>query len=138
VRAETFADGSRHEGLGTLYASDTRARPAGTIRLTTLDAFVSERDFARVDGIKLDIEGAELAALRGAATTIERFRPWLIIEIGEETCGAAGYEPAAILDFLDRLGYDCRRIGRKGKLQPATQDTTSSWQNVLCRPRSPR
>ncbi|MGH7247020.1 MAG: FkbM family methyltransferase, partial [Pseudomonadota bacterium] len=109
MRPSAFDDGSRHDGLGTLYASDERSRQAGTVRVTTLDQFVSERGGARVDGIKLDIEGAELAALRGAASTIERFRPWLIVEIGEDTCRAAGYEPLAIFDFLDEFGYEYRR-----------------------------
>lgn len=48
-------------------------------RLTTIDQAVAKEKFSKVDCIKLDIEGAELAALAGAARTIRKFRPKLII-----------------------------------------------------------
>lgn len=47
--------------------------------LISIDDFVSENKFQRVDCIKLDIEGSELAALHGAADTIRKYRPKLII-----------------------------------------------------------
>ncbi len=45
----------------------------------TIDNYVCEHDVAPVDFIKMDIEGAEFNALRGAETTIRRFRPRLAI-----------------------------------------------------------
>ena len=53
----------------------------GTVRcdLVSIDDVVREEGLARVDCIKLDVEGGELDALRGAEATIRRFRPRLII-----------------------------------------------------------
>jgi len=45
------------------------------VPLTTIDLLVEELHLPRVDFIKMDIEGAEKWALRGAAQTIKRFRP---------------------------------------------------------------
>jgi FkbM family methyltransferase len=57
--------------------------PVGTAsaRVTTLsvDELVARRSLARVDLIKMDIEGAEFESLRGAEQTIRRFRPQLAI-----------------------------------------------------------
>ena len=47
----------------------------------TLDAFVSTRGIGRVDFIKMDIEGAERAALRGSTETLKAFRPRLAIAV---------------------------------------------------------
>ncbi len=47
-------------------------------RFTTLDAYAKEQGIARVGCIKLNIEGAELAALDGAASIIRRDKPLLI------------------------------------------------------------
>ena len=44
-----------------------------------LDAYVRENNIPRVDFIKLDVEGAELDILKGAKTTIARFKPILAI-----------------------------------------------------------
>lgn len=45
------------------------------VPLTTIDKIVAELKLTRVDFIKMDIEGAEKPALKGAENTIKRFRP---------------------------------------------------------------
>jgi len=49
------------------------------IELIRLDDFVEDHGIARCDFIKMDIEGAEIPALRGAQKTISRFRPTMMI-----------------------------------------------------------
>ena len=45
-----------------------------TLDVTTIDAFVAENGLETIDFAKFDIEGHELAALRGAARTLEQGR----------------------------------------------------------------
>jgi FkbM family methyltransferase len=61
----------------------------------------------RVDLIKLDIEGGELAALRGSAELIERFKPTIIFECGSEYGLAAGaFSRLDLYNFITKdLGY---------------------------------
>lgn len=73
----------KHE---TTFTQDERpgaskVDPHGTeiVKITTLDAYVREKNLPRVDFIKLDVEGAELDVLRGAVTTIARFKPILAL-----------------------------------------------------------
>jgi FkbM family methyltransferase len=55
----------------------------GSLSATTvsIDDFVRERAWPRVDFIKMDIEGAELRALKGAEHTLRAFAPTLAISI---------------------------------------------------------
>ncbi|MCX7819914.1 MAG: FkbM family methyltransferase [Kiritimatiellae bacterium] len=50
------------------------------VAVTTIDAEVRRLGLQRVDLIKMDIEGGEGPALRGARATLERFRPMVIVE----------------------------------------------------------
>lgn len=54
-------------------------QPISGLPLTTIDNLVAELKLDRVDFIKLDIEGAEVRALRGASATLARFRPRLAV-----------------------------------------------------------
>ena len=49
------------------------------VPLITIDALVAELGLEKVDVIKMDIEGAEQNALRGARSTLQRHRPRLAI-----------------------------------------------------------
>lgn len=48
---------------------------------TTIDATVEELGLEKVDFIKMDIEGAELSALKGAENSIRKYRPKLAISL---------------------------------------------------------
>jgi FkbM family methyltransferase len=53
--------------------------PQVMVPLTTIDKIAAELNLPRVDFIKMDVEGAEVPALRGARDTIKRFKPRLAI-----------------------------------------------------------
>jgi FkbM family methyltransferase len=61
--------------------------------------------FGEPSHIKIDIEGHEAAALRGAAGTFGRWSPLLFLELHNEMIAADGGDPNATLDELVRLGY---------------------------------
>lgn len=52
-----------------------------TCKTISLDDYVKENDFIKLDMIKMDIEGAEPLALKGAIETIKKFKPKLAIAI---------------------------------------------------------
>lgn len=55
-----------------------------------------------VDLIKLDIEGAELLALKGASEVIARSRPNVICEFNPNTAAAFGYTPMDLVEFFTK------------------------------------
>ena len=50
-----------------------------TAKFIDLDTYVARKNLPRVDYIKLDIEGAELDMLHGAAQTIKRCKPKMAV-----------------------------------------------------------
>ena len=64
-------------GANSLYARvGTEEAPKGeeTIRLETIDGYCAANHIERIDFLKLDVEGHELAALRGAARMLRERR----------------------------------------------------------------
>jgi FkbM family methyltransferase len=61
-------------------------------------------NLARVDLIKIDVEGMEIDALNGAAQCIGKLRPILLIETIKS-------DKSAIAAWLDNLGYTVLDIG---------------------------
>jgi FkbM family methyltransferase len=51
------------------------------VPLTTIDKLAAELGLDRVDFIKMDIEGAEVAALRGGRGTIAKYRPRMALSV---------------------------------------------------------
>jgi FkbM family methyltransferase len=69
---------------------------ATQVETVTLDDFITARGI-RPDFIKIDIEGAELLALRGMQVCLAAFKPKLMVEV---TC-----EVESVTALLEGLGY---------------------------------
>ena len=76
------------------------------ITLTTLDDFCSARGLERLDAILLDVEGFEDRALKGAAKTLDRFRPLVVVEsLWPPAMQQQGTSVEAVADVLEKHDY---------------------------------
>ncbi|HWU41357.1 MAG TPA: FkbM family methyltransferase, partial [Candidatus Acidoferrum sp.] len=124
-------------GTATLYGLDFGSRFASlhprrdsylsglalrqsTVRVVTIDEVMDNLEIAVVDFMKLDIEGNELAALRGARRVLEskRIRA-LTFEFGSGNINSRTYF-RDFWDLLQPLGYTVERIGPSGILIPVS------------------
>jgi len=80
-------------------------------------------DIERLTLLKCDIEGADLFAMRGAARTIERHKPVVVIEITPWFLEGFGLKVSDVTDFFDAFGYGCYHFDDDGRLTPASKDT---------------
>jgi FkbM family methyltransferase len=103
-------------GLG-FHAIDSQTSVSTTARLlpvTTIDDTVEALGLERVDFIKMDIEGAERQALRGARRTLARWKPSLSI------CAYHRPDDAeAISTVVGNARPDYHVLGAPGPGQPA-------------------
>jgi FkbM family methyltransferase len=94
------------DGLATLTQPAVAHRTV-PIERCRLDDF----SFERIDFIKCDVEGHELAVLRGGEATLRRLLPPLLVEIERRHAGA---HVRVTLEYLKDLGYTGYAIHREG------------------------
>lgn len=71
----------RDRGPGSSMSFTESDLNAGKVATLTIDDFVERNNIQKIDLIKMDIEGAELAALKGAEKTLRRCMPKLAIAV---------------------------------------------------------
>lgn len=68
-------------GPATQVGTAALATDSLTVNTLSIDDFVSRNSLNRLDFLKMDIEGAEMAALKGAESALRRFKPKLAITV---------------------------------------------------------
>jgi FkbM family methyltransferase len=73
--------------------------------VTTIDRLVDEWGLTRLDLLKIDIDGYDYRALRGAEASLRKYRPIVYVELCEAAQNENGYSVTDIVSFLGSLGY---------------------------------
>ena len=105
------------------------------VQLRPLDQLLSEQAISRLDFLKLDVEGGELDALRGATELLSSFRPVALIEVQDVRTRPWGYAAREIIDFMQQRGYQWYRPTSDGSLTPLDTSARDYDGNFVACPR---
>lgn len=104
-----FEENIRNPGFSRLQGGCPSADPVNryAVAVTTLDALDIQH---RIDFVKIDIEGTELAAFRGGPEFIAANRPNILFECGADA--NAGLDRRSLFDHVaDVMAYDIFTFG---------------------------
>jgi len=125
---------AEHNGQNTLGGfghSGVHAIAHVEVELIDLDSLIGELGIAHVEAIKMDVEGAELEVLHGAARTLDQFKPVLLLELFDEALRKQGASADAVLQFLDSRGYRFYTFDAATGVPVAATDLQHLSQNVV-------
>jgi FkbM family methyltransferase len=105
--ADEFADSS-----ASLYQAGQEPGGRQVCRTVCLDKFLVEQGLRPPDFLKIDVEGAELAVLKGAQNLMAAYKPLLLLEMEEKNLKAAGASKADIQELLGGQGYRAAHLRR--------------------------
>ncbi len=111
---------------------DSRGDPEYiTVEVSTLDAELGD---LVPSVIKIDVEGAELAVLEGARSTLSQARPVVIFEHVRDTAELHGVAQAAPWDLLTELDYEIFSVTGAGPFTRADFTASATVVNWLATP----
>jgi FkbM family methyltransferase len=107
TEVDLLVAGVRNSGHNTLgaFGYNTPLDHRETVQSRRLDEIVTTEGLPRIHVVKMDIEGAELAALRGAVDTLQRDHPLLLLELSDRLLQHQRSCSAEVLSLLAQLGY---------------------------------
>ena len=105
------------------------------VELVRLDDFAAEHGITHVDVMKLDIEGAELRALKGSLRLLTRLRPTVLMEFDLENASRSGDSFDELFSFWSGIDYQVWKIAHTGELTRIdSSKDLDAHQNLLCSP----
>jgi FkbM family methyltransferase len=96
---EEFISIKQSENVGASHLTNDES---GSISVVTLDSY----NLDRLDFFKIDVEGYEMKALKGAEQTISKYKPKMWIEINRGALEKQNTKPEDIFSFLISRGYN--------------------------------
>ena len=90
---------------------------AAEVMTMTIDTVAKRLKLDRVNMIKMDIEGAELLALKGGAETLRRYKPIIVLEATPDDAASHWFE---IVGLLLNYGYQAFLFDAAGGLERIT------------------
>ena len=103
-RIHTFD--KNNKGMNRIVSNTVDIDEYREIMVTTIDKYVEENNIQKVDLIKIDIEGYEFNALKGASKVLNKFRPKLFIELDNQNLNAQGSSAKELVTHLIGIGYN--------------------------------
>lgn len=112
-------EAERNQGMGSMVRVDNEdLLLRADVATQSLDALVASRGFARVDLIKIDVQGAEPLVIAGAGETLARFAPDLLMEVSPEDLRFMGTDSRALCASVEAHGYALFELTAHGALRP--------------------
>lgn len=108
-----------------------------TVPLIAIDRWMESGVRKPVKFIKIDIQGYEIAALRGMKETLKS-HPALAIEYCPAQIRELGFEPLELIEFIRQAGYSIQVLNRDGSVRDLLDGETEQlvgahgYLNFLC------
>jgi FkbM family methyltransferase len=128
---ELFISGPNNSGMSSFRQPENYSGKKEIVKVVTIDSWFKTARLSKIDLIKLDVEGSELAALKGTQETLQNFKPLIIAEVNPETLASFSLTPGDIYGYLNKLNFDGFTISEKEGLKRVNPNSTSETKNVL-------
>lgn len=118
-------------GMSSFQQPENYSGRKEKVVVIVFDDWFKTSGLTKIDLIKLDIEGSELAALKGMRVVLEEQRPVLILEINPDTLSLFDLKPLDIYNYLYHLDFDGFLISENARLEHLNSHEIKQTINAL-------
>jgi FkbM family methyltransferase len=123
-RASVFGLSDDNHGMNLVAPANSEGALVGTCDVETIDGLVERGVIPRPAVMKIDVEGSELALLRGAEQLLRNAPPVIVIELSRFTARRFGHTPEDIVAYVRSLGDFVIEYPALGRIQPVSVGST--------------
>ena len=123
---------ARQENLGmsSIQRHDSESGEIINVEAISLDEYLRKENINEVKIIKIDIEGAELPALKGMDNILSRLKPVLMVEVSPDVTKSSK-ERLRVFDLLYQKNYERFVIQNDGKLRHPKDQELNDHSNFV-------
>ena len=104
------------------------------VKARKTDTLVEEKQLKRINLVKIDTESSELYVLKGMINSLKKFRPYIIMEVGDFKVKGIP-KSAEVVTYLQGIGYSSYTI-KNGCLRKHNQKTFYGYDNLFFMPKN--
>lgn len=97
-----------HSGVSSIRPLGSKESIRVEVPCVAIDDYFA--DLERVKLIKIDVEGAEMMALRGMKKLLNRKHPYVILEMTDKFLRDLGSSPEELIEFMADAGYTAHPV----------------------------
>jgi len=118
---------------GNRISSNIKGKESYKVPIICIDNWIIEKEIAKIDLIKIDVEGFELNVLKGAEQSLKEFNPTLFIELDDTNLKEQGNSAKELVSYLASLRYKMTN-SLTNKLVDVETDFTNCHYDIICTP----
>lgn len=104
-----------NDGMSSLHKPENYSGINEIVKVIPLDSWFAGSGFTKIDIIKIDVEGYELAVLQGMKEVLILFQPHILLELNPVTLSYFSLTPENVLSYISQLSYKPFIISESGK-----------------------
>ena len=128
---EIYLSAPDNLGMSSFQQPENYSGKKEKVEVIAFDDWFKTSGLKKISLIKLDIEGSEVAALKGMRVVLEEQKPALIVEINPETLSQFDLKPLDIYNYLNQLNFDGFLISENSRLEHLNSIEIGQTINVL-------
>jgi FkbM family methyltransferase len=129
--ADLFLSAPENSGMSSLAKPENYMGRHEKVSVIRIDDWFHQVRLKKISVVKIDVEGFELAVLKGMQKVIQDFQPLIISEINQQTLSAFGCNPQDIFTFMGKQGYEKFVLTERGNLISPVNEDPGKTINVL-------